>query len=350
MEEGTPQLPFGTIFQSNEWLDEPEGDVEVGEVPGAPRTWVDGSEPFPVAGTGPPCGTADQFARGALIADAGAPLNVYGDVACCPTPPAPFVHNACIRCPDGAYSDYLLTTRGIGPLPLARPFNGTFRLTYVGSCSWRSAVLPWTTNPPHTFFYEMGMGSVDLGVGLNTDEGGNVFQWYLPDKNWDCLTEKTVPVALVVPPLTGTIAVALNPGITTLPSPNACPALGAATSPVYYVIVPDVISTGAAYKLTPGTYALLQSDRCQWVGQLTARRFIPTPVRLPVPAVLDVLADGTPILTVSPNLFAVAVHPVQFTGLAGWSGAADAGLIRGFTPLGSLTYPVAVTLAVPVLP
>ena len=110
--EDTPYLPFGTIFDSNEWLDVPEGDIELGEVPGAVRTWVDGSAPYPVLGL-QPCGTADQFASGdALPPSPPVQLNQYGGILCCQIPPDPFLHNACVNCPNGAYSVYWLRSQG----------------------------------------------------------------------------------------------------------------------------------------------------------------------------------------------------------------------------------------------
>jgi hypothetical protein len=145
VDEGTPNLPFGTAFTSNAWMDSPEGDQEIGEVPGAARTWQNGLPPFPVAGDGHYCGTQEDFQMGGTVPVPPIALNVYGGASCCPLPPEPFVFFGCQGYPNGAWSQYTLIARDA--TGIWGPGNGSFTLDFTGPigsldrCNWLSRVV-----------------------------------------------------------------------------------------------------------------------------------------------------------------------------------------------------------------
>lgn len=232
MDASTPDLPFGTAFTSNEWLDVPEGDQEIGEVPGAVRTWQNGLPPFPVAGDGHYCGTQEDFQQGGTVPDPPIALNVYGGPACCPTPPEPFVFFGCAELESGSWNVYTLIVNGA--TGVYAPSNGTFTLRYQllndpswPGCNWYStATMPlgipegparWAIQEPFP-----GTGDFFVGYYVPTVGFGNNFR--LP--GWNALV-----AAVHVPVSAGAPAgyppfVSLLPGLASVPGPF-CPAQGA---------------------------------------------------------------------------------------------------------------------------
>jgi hypothetical protein len=329
-----PDLPFGTIFTPNVWLDQPEGDQPLGEVPGAPRTWVDGSPPFPVAGTGPPCGTAAQF-QGQQSYPWDVPaVNVYGGLACCPTPPAPFVHFDCGFCPNGAWSDYTLVTVGGDPFGPFGPSNGAWDLRYQGGCIWRSTqsfALPlvgpglfsWVLEPVSSFGW---ITQIQNHSALAT--------WLV--NPWDCLASRQAPATAILGPIPPGVptSVWIVPGLPAVEG-NTCVILGHALPTTIIIRVPAG-GPGVLWSVAAGDYPFTQTTPCTYAGPVWWRG-----VRLPgLPRIQWRLRSVAGVIP-GPQLTYLLVAPDTSTYLyravAGdWDGVTPIALIRdpGFTLLG----------------
>jgi hypothetical protein len=186
--EDTADLPFGTSFTPNVWLDVPEGDQDIGEVPGAPRVWVDGTPPFPVAGTAP-CGSEEDFRIGAEIQRIGSAANVFGGYQCCALPLPPFVHFSCVNCPLGSFNQYTaVVAGGTGEYALT---NGTFNLTYVGSCTWDGPVFQWHSSGALGFYrlnFAGNEGPFPASLHIQTDHFPVNYPAYVTTARHNCLT------------------------------------------------------------------------------------------------------------------------------------------------------------------
>ena len=199
VDEDTPVLPIGTLFTSNEWLDVPEGDQVLGEVPGAVRTWQNGRAPYPVDQPGADgaihyCGTQEDFMAGGFLPQTAPPLNVFGGLACCPLPQSPFLHFDCVNCPAGAFDVYTLLSP---PIPPTNPLAGlpdAQTETYVSHCVWDFTYFELTNNPfpPHNmgkWQFEVRPNGVVAGVQLL---GGPFHELYGPVA-WDCNALVSLP-------------------------------------------------------------------------------------------------------------------------------------------------------------
>lgn len=268
--EDTPYLPFGTIFDSNEWLDVPEGDIELGEVPGAVRTWVDGSAPYPVLGL-QPCGTADQFASGdALPPSPPVQLNQYGGILCCQIPPDPFLHNACVNCPNGAYSVYWLRSQGANPAGFLAGSDGDFTLSYLGACTWRGPLvaLPNWPGGPAQGRWALTQRGTSIAAGMFIESPPSFNEEYTFTGSWDCRSRITVPINAAGIIYGGGPAVFFQPGFP--PGPfTPCPA-AALSFPAFFDYVVPPLGVGPPrnidllWTLIPGTYPLARSGPCTW--------------------------------------------------------------------------------------
>jgi hypothetical protein len=332
--EGTPLLPFGTAFTSNAWLDEPEGDQDIGEVPGADRTWVDGSPPYPVDNAGPPCGTADQFANGALVATAGAPLNVFGGVACCPLPPEPFIHYACGAAPDGLYSVYTAIPVGGDPLTAWAPFLGDFLLPPVSPCEYQTGIIG--TGPATQARWHFDTVALPgTGISLNLEfVSGPLMTWVgVMPQPWDGVSAIQVPVATSSPAGAPT-SVWIVPGPPGPPG-NNCVILGHAL-PLNIVMRVAPITWGVIWGLGPGDYPFAQTSPCTYAARLWWRG-----LRFPgLPRITWRVASVAGVLP-GPQMSVLLQAPdgTQYLYLADpgdWDGVTPITLLRqpGFTLLG----------------
>jgi len=264
--EGTPVLPFGTAFTSNEWIDEPEGDQEIGEVPGAARTWVDGSPPFPVDNAGPPCGTADQFANGAVIADAGAPLNVFGGVACCPLPASPFLQYGCVNAPDGLWDSYTAVPVGGDPLTAWAPFLGDFALSPDDPCEYQTGIIG--TAPATRARWHFNVVNLPgTGIALDLERvSGPVMVWgQAGPQSWDGVSSIQVPVGVSLPAGAPT-SIWIIPGPPAVAG-NTCVILGHAL-PTNIVMRVGAVPWGVIWRLGPGDYPFAQTGPCTYAARL----------------------------------------------------------------------------------
>jgi hypothetical protein len=289
-------LPFGTLFTSQAWIDQPEGQDDLGEVPGADREYSMGLPPYPVDATQGPCGTADQFANGDVLATRGpANLNIYGGVSCCPLPPEPFLHNECPVCVGGSWSTYTAIVSGLGPLPLAAEMNGEFSLQYRGNCLWTSDPVPWAANPGHTWYYAMGPGFNQLGCLLHVDGGFGEVSWNQDPNVWDCNSLVRVPfIGPSRPPFTGTPQLVLLPGIAS-GAGVFCANFAEFLPPDLSVRVANP-GVGVIDRIRAGDYPLALARPCVWRGVLWFTfRAVPLPIRFPVGITCELraLPDGS---------------------------------------------------------
>jgi hypothetical protein len=90
VEEGSPLLPFPTVFNSKNWSDDGDIASPLGEVPSSIREWSDGAPPW-IFWADRPCGQAQRFLEGQSYAtrEDFSPLN-WGIPPCCaPSEPQP---------------------------------------------------------------------------------------------------------------------------------------------------------------------------------------------------------------------------------------------------------------------
>lgn len=343
VDQATPSLPFPTIFTSNEWLDEPEGDQALGEVPGAPRTWVDGTPPFPVAG-GTPCGTANDFAGGAPWPFPGATVNVFGGLACCQLPPRPFVFFTCQFCPDGAFSDYTLSAQGAtGPFVNG---NGLWRLRYIGNCTWESQ--PWLLlSPPNPDFVTWQINIPGApGFRITLARPATAFGWFYPLTGWDCLSPRLAPASGPpnTPPPGAWLRVQLFAGAS---SANGlfCTQIGAATHTGYVLFMPVNPAAGRNPHVPSGYYPVVNDRPCSWSGT------VPTVARgsvegFPLQVRVTIFADRH-IQAVFTAAFFGSGPPVSFSSVAGWDGISPIALVRDPGSVSFLVWPNAIQLTWP---
>ena len=353
MPEDRPALPFGTIFTSNEWLDVPEGDQELGEVPGAVRTWTDGSAPYPVAGTRP-CGTADQFARG----DPSPPsppvqLNTFGGIACCATPRPPFAQRACVNCRDGAWTNYALRSAGANPAGEMAGSDGDWSLTYFSTCVWlgRLFTLPNWPGGPFLGRWQITVRPTSLSVGLDVPAGGGFTELYTAVPAWGCRTLVTVPVNAAGIAAGGGPHVVIAPGDPGIPT-TFCAASGLVMSQTYNLSIPTVLHQPSLYVwgLIPGVYPMQATAPCNWsethwpgldIGFLPAATMT---------SALTVLAGSAVQLVMTLQL--PLGPPLTFVWSAGgpWDGVSDIALIFQpivSSPVGFVRLPSTVTIQLP---
>lgn len=254
------------MFSSDNWETDPKGFDGLGEVANALRVYADGTPAFPVKLGAGPCGTADQFLNGvARPPDPPTPLNLFGGLACCPLPTPPFVHLDCVNCPDGSYSDYILEVSGVAGAPDLSPVNGTWRLRYIGSCTWESPAIPLPAGD--VVFWRAIFNPVgELNAFIDRPAGGPAYVVYRQLAADDCLASRVVPfqskafITTVAPP-----TVALLPGI---PNPDRglfCPALGDFT--IFAGQVRFGPAPGLLDRIAPGHYPLTNNQPCFWTGQ-----------------------------------------------------------------------------------
>ena len=138
--DGTPFVTFPTPFNNSDWDNEPRGGRTLGETdPSTRGAYYNGADTTNAAGTGPPCGTADQWLNGQPEPPAvPTPLNAYGVPSCCTGKASPFImHNCPAAEPKGAYDTYSLFLFGVAAGDPSCPgFNGPFYPTYQGNCVW----------------------------------------------------------------------------------------------------------------------------------------------------------------------------------------------------------------------
>jgi hypothetical protein len=347
VDEGTPDLPFGTVFQPSTWLDVPEGEWPVGEVPGAERTWVDGSPPFPVAGDGHVCGTADDFAGHAAYPFPVPLLNDFGGLRCCPTPDPPFVHRACDCFPDGAWSDYILIVTG-GTGTQWGNSNGVWRLTWRGAFDPAWGQCNWVSPVP----FQYGMTGDTFWAIQQTDAlhpctsfsvipyralTGFGASWPLPA--WDVMSLRRAPVIAGAGPPGFPPSVIVLPGIPPLDG-DVCLLLGHSLPSTASFRAPR--TAGLGYSLREGDYNLLRTGRCTYQGTVwwgLARFGLPIRLRIPTTCYLSV-QPGPVILL---ELFTPLGSRVPYTLSGDWDGENPIGLLRGPSPaIGGV--PLAVTL------
>lgn len=225
VEDDTPELPFGTIFTSNEWLDVPEGDQDLGEVPAATRVWQDGTPPFPVAGDGHFCGSEEDFQQGGLLPTMAPPVNVYGGLACCPTPPDPFIFFSCEEFPGGVWNVFTLVVFGATGDWINE--NGTFTLRFNGSfpcegdCAWLGTpTFPLNILPPNEFRWiieSLPPGDVQH---VTLWAPGTAFSHNYPMPGWNGITAQLrIPVQNAPPDPGVAPFVTLLPGFASVPGP-----------------------------------------------------------------------------------------------------------------------------------
>lgn len=357
--DGTPQLPFGTIFTSLAWLDEPEGDSEIGEVPGADRQWTNGDIPSPALPGDHPCGTADDFAQGGLIGNAGILTAGLGTPICCFTPaelanPA-FCQALETLLPPAYRLSYIPAAPAAGQQgPTAGPviLRRTIPCRYEGTGFGFANILPGPhafTIPWHLEFlapdqYTLGGHAVELpasGGGTNTSrtdptQAFSIVGDWIPNS----------PPYNVLYTLTP-----LWPGDPTLANPLLCPGLSARTWGAYYLVVPVAFNPPGFWRIVPGTYTLFQSDNCQWQGTVDIQRTRFSPARIRQDVTLDVFPDGSAELVFQFNTMAVIEGRFTWSSEPGWDGNTPLGFLPLSLPLGwFLTWPPFLTVNAPVLP
>jgi hypothetical protein len=349
--EDTPYLPFGTIFDSNEWLDVPEGDIELGEVPGAPRTWADGTPPFPVSGLRP-CGTAEQFASGdALPPSPPVALNQFGGIACCQIPPSPFQFFSCLNCPNGAWDTYCLFTSGISPASPYAGGNGNWSLSFVGErsgvdlgptlppfhCTWLGPQFTLLNpTPPNRTFGQWVLQEVDPGICTVGVVLGPAQFYDDTSFAWNCF--RFGPDSGVWLPLTSDVLTyTLCPGFAPLTG-VFCPNSLLVMSANYVLRVPAFTSGPSVFPIRPGDYPLTAAGACVWTGPvsfLAGRGWFTISSTI----TLRILPGGGVNITI-PDAFGIVrvySHPGP------WDGLAPLGMVLG--PSVSLaTFPLASTL------
>lgn len=231
VDDDTPELPFGTAFTSNVWLDVPEGDQDIGEVPGAERVWQDGTPPFPVAGDGHYCGTQEDFQLGGVRPDPPVILNRFGGLACCRTPPEPFVFFSCPCLPQGCWETYTLIASGATGQWVGS--NGSFELKYQGTnppyrlCTWVSTATFQLAPPDPLGPYRWGLiADTESGCAVAAGAfrpGANLNPSYaIP--GWDPYRMATPAVAPLHPAGSAPFVVVL-PGVADVIGPF-CPGQG----------------------------------------------------------------------------------------------------------------------------
>jgi hypothetical protein len=342
--EGTPYLPFGTIFTSNEWLDQPEGDQDLGEVPGADRTWVDGTAPYPVRGERP-CGTAEQFARGDARPTTPA-LNVYGGLACCPTPDEPFMHVDCAACPGGAWNIYTLIVRGVNPAGLGAGSGGSWPLQYNDTCEWAGPTMRLPNAPGVDKQYRWNL---EFAPGLakitleQIDPGLFLFQFF---GVWDCLTRLTLTRTANFPAWAMGAEVTLIPGFAPLPGPGLCSNL-TTTIGLYTFSTLPVFGTRLQIRPVSGTWPLEHATPCGWQGEML---WVPGDSGRPrqtVPTELVVGPGGVATLTIRLSATYAFFADLVYQSAPGWSGSVPIALLLTSGASVFVLAPLAVTLSPP---
>jgi hypothetical protein len=224
-------MPFGTAFTSNAWLDEPEGDQDIGEVPGAPRVWQDGTAPYPVAGDGHFCGTEEDFQQGGLVPPTPPTLNDFGGLACCPTPPEPYLYFGCHAWPNGVWSEYTLIVTGATGVWAGG--NGTFEmrfrhdfLDYPG-CNWVNPTVFGPAFPPGraTWIMAETSGGTFHPLAIYPRHPATDYGFFYSLAGWTPLRLYVAPIVLTGVPTTVPPFVVVVPGIASAPG-AFCPAQG----------------------------------------------------------------------------------------------------------------------------
>jgi hypothetical protein len=350
VDDDAAQLPFGTIFTPNIWLDVPEGDQLLGEVPGAARTWTDGSAPYPVAGTGPPCGTAAQFQGGQVFPWDPPAVNVFGGLACCTLPGqdlATFCPALGVPLAPAYVATFAPADGGLGTVTLTLP---PVLMTQTAPC---------TFSGPGFVFLNGGGGHTIPATYTLTFRTRTLVQLIVtpvslaPPAVWENHggpdpLESFVVGSIVIPPWVGPSSVQITPSPD---SPNACANLSGSTSPVYYLTVPFYVPyVQDLPRVRVGTYALFQSAPCTWQGSVTLVNGVFGVGGSDVPCTLTVGPGGVATVTITPQWFPWLFGPLTYTGLAGWDGTGAIGVVAAIPGPLTWLYPPAATVAAPVIP
>lgn len=145
--DGAIPLPFATPFNNQDWDEWHGAGSTLGEDESAARgARYDGHDPGNASGTGPPCGSADQWLHGQSLPPATpTPIDsVYSLPTCCPRRPSPTLIRACTVF-SPAWDAYCISVQGLSPAGNCSALNGDWSLAYVGSCQWNTwgAVSPY---------------------------------------------------------------------------------------------------------------------------------------------------------------------------------------------------------------
>jgi len=270
--EDAADLGFGTAFTSNVWLDLPEGDQDLGEVPGAEREWKSGLAPYPTSGDRP-CGTAEQFAEGVPAPPVPpVPLNVFGGPECCPLPPPPFVHYSCRDFQGGSWNEYTVIVSGA--TGAWAPSNGIYSVTFRGAisgypaCNWIGTTtfdLPVFPLTGVTWGIQSITSFVDYVVTLYLGLRRWGFLYLI--QPWDGLS------AVFHAPLEGSSPIpGLSPFISLIPGPASvpgpfCPAQGAFLPSVLLIRTPAPV-LGLGNTLAQQDAPFTATGPCRYQGTL----------------------------------------------------------------------------------
>ena len=324
VDEATPFLPVPCVFKPSDWDNVPEGLFPVGEVPGADRTWVNGLPPYPVAGTGPPCGSALDFqGLGTPPENPPPDLNQFGGLACCPLPEVPYVHFACPLAPLGMWSDYTLTPIGGDPLSVWGPALGHQHLHVEDPCElngpfFRSGALIGRWNA----FNVNSAGHPDLVVSIEAGPGPSLFWENVTPALWDPLSLTTVTRAIATPLAGSPSSLLIVPGLPPSISANDCVILGHPIMDHVTVRVPAYTGLGV-WAANPADYPCNVTGPCQWSGRMWWRG-----LRFPGLPRLWSFREFFVVWTPGPRLAVLLVGP----GLEEFEYLADVGDWDGTTP------------------
>lgn len=343
-ENGAAALPFPTVFNSKNWDERQVGWSGVGEVYLADRPYRDGSVVGDAPGTGPPCGTADQWLNGQpTVWPEVTPVNELGTPICCNPVPD------CNHCPRGGTPPWIrLTATHSAGGGIAT--EGIWILDYIGHCTWRSKIpILWQGNfdlNPGWWEVAVVPGGVQAQIREIDQDLDSLYAGPMP---WDCAAPwRGTWRSATIPPepwLGQAFNVLVEPQFAEPPGRGtACPVL-ANTSPVYYLeftaTAPFGPATEFAFFPEAGFASVFQSDNCAWTGQVFVDRFntLQIPIRQgAVPLEASVAADGTLTVIVRMSALGRIFADGVYTSQPGWDGVALVALLPQFFPPGTVYY------------
>jgi hypothetical protein len=191
-------LPYPHSFGSLNWDTDHCGVEGVGEVWLAPRPYRNGSPVGDAPGTGPPCGTRDQWLHGQPVPPlVPTPLDAGGTPSCCGGAPVAMV--PCGACPGGmALATYHLVVAGVTNNSCAEcvaAMNGRVVLTGTG-CFYHGAPITFCGTGFLATSWQMQMvggGNVQASLFMG---GSGDFATYR-GAGWDCLAPITLSLFAV---------------------------------------------------------------------------------------------------------------------------------------------------------
>lgn len=212
--DGTPFLPYPTPFNSPNWDPDPQGGRTLGELDTSVRGYYAGGNFTSATGTGPPCGTADQWLNGQPAPPATpTPVDSFGTPTCCPRQVGPFVGGFCSAyCKKGAASLWT-----VGPINVSVQASGydltqyyiPAPLPFVSQCQWKATF--YYLGSPYTYqFVVQGDGSVGLTF---INPNSQPYTQYTGQMSKDCNSPVTLFLEPIqITPLTWPNTITVYPG------------------------------------------------------------------------------------------------------------------------------------------